>query len=71
MPIPEKLLNDNGIFIKQLSTDPNKKEGWFDWIIVNGKEYQTSYASYNDKTLTIWDGDEIVNDKILAEINCL
>lgn len=59
--IKESYLNERGIFIEER---PHRSlKGYTeDFININGKEYQTNCASYSEKTLAVWDGDNMVKD---------
>jgi hypothetical protein len=67
-PIKESELNEKGIFVQSSNKD-SKFELGTDFIIVDGYHYTTSYASWNNKTLTIWDGGKVVNRIIRAKLN--
>jgi len=68
MTVSESFLNSIGIKIEER---PHRTMDGYteDFITVNGKDYQTSYLSWEEKTLIIWDGENDVTDKIAQELN--
>ena len=70
MAIKEDILNEKGIFIQSRTCPLLGKPYTQDYVVVNGKEYTTWYASYTYKQVVIMDGENSIElDVCLARQN--